>query len=189
MKTTCDLIVDCLWTLFVVVWLITSLRTKRNVRGKPWLYTIFRILIFVWVSFELSRPGNYSTEATIFGNTDNPILPITGTVLCAIGIAFAFWARFHIGQNWGAPMSVKENPQLVTTGPYQFVRHPIYGGLIVAQMGTSLVYGKFCLVILVFSTVYFVISATTEEKNMTGLFPATYDEYRRHSKMFVPFLF
>jgi len=59
-----------------------------------------------------------------------------GVALCALGIGLAIWARTYLGRNWGMPMSRKENPELVTSGPYAYVRHPIYTGLLIAMLGS-----------------------------------------------------
>ena len=69
-------------------------------------------------------------------NTD-PWRAGIGLVLFALGLAFAIWARVHIGRNWGTPMTQKDEPELVTSGPYHLVRHPIYAGILVAGAGTA----------------------------------------------------
>jgi protein-S-isoprenylcysteine O-methyltransferase Ste14 len=63
------------------------------------------------------------------------ILTAIGAVLFACGIALAVWARLHLGRNWGMPMTQRAEPELVTSGPYRFVRHPIYSGLLTAMLG------------------------------------------------------
>ena len=60
-----------------------------------------------------------------------------GLVLFGAGLSFAVWARIHIGRNWGTPMSQKDDPELVTSGPYRLVRHPIYTGILLAGLGTA----------------------------------------------------
>jgi hypothetical protein len=52
----------------------------------------------------------------------------TGVALCVLGFGLAISARWHLGRNWGMPMSRKEQPELVTSGPYAYIRHPIYIG-------------------------------------------------------------
>ena len=58
-------------------------------------------------------------------------------MLFAVGLGFAIWARRALGHNWGTPMSQKYEPELVTSGPYWMVRHPIYSGILVAGLGTA----------------------------------------------------
>ena len=68
----------------------------------------------------------------------SPILGAIGALVFVSGIAVAIWARVHLGRNWGMPMTQKAEPELVTSGPYRFVRHPIYSGLLLALVGTAL---------------------------------------------------
>src|SRR5262249_60323923 len=70
-------------------------------------------------------------------NTD-PWRAGLGLVLFAVGLGFAIWARVHIGRNWGTPMTQKDDPELVTSGPYHLVRHPIDSGVLVAGVGTAM---------------------------------------------------
>jgi len=105
-----------------------------------------------------------------------------------LGIAFAIWARVHLGKNWGMPMSLREGHALVTSGPYRLVRHPIYTGAIAAMLGSALV-SPIWSVIFVLFTAYFVYSATREEKMMVQQFGETYRAYQARSKMLIPFIF
>ncbi|HTT86006.1 MAG TPA: isoprenylcysteine carboxylmethyltransferase family protein [Acidimicrobiales bacterium] len=104
-------------------------------------------------------------------------------------MGFAIWARLHIGRIWGTPMSQKKEPELVTSGPYHLVRHPIYSGVLVASVGTAVALSWAWLVAVALAGVYFFYCATVEERNLTGQFPDTYPVYRRSTKMFVPFIF
>ena len=112
-----------------------------------------------------------------------------GLFLFALGLGFAIWARLHIGRNWGAPMSQKDEPELVTGGPYQLVRHPIYSGILLAVLGTAIALSWLFLVALVLVGVYFTYSAIIEERYLTEQFPDTYPVYRRSTKMLVSFIF
>jgi protein-S-isoprenylcysteine O-methyltransferase Ste14 len=73
----------------------------------------------------------------------------------ATGIALAIWARVHLGRNWGMPMTQKAEPELVTSGPYRFVRHPIYSGLLAWLLGTALVTNLIGLIIVAILGGYF----------------------------------
>ena len=111
------------------------------------------------------------------------------SALTALGLGFAIWARVHIGRNWGTPMSQKDDPELVTSGPYHLVRHPIYSGILFAGIGTAVALSWLWLIAVGLAGVYFVYSATVEERNMTRQFPETYPAYQRSAKMLVPFVF
>jgi protein-S-isoprenylcysteine O-methyltransferase Ste14 len=85
-------------------------------------------------------------------------------------------------------MSVKEDPELVTTGPYAYVRHPIYAGLWLAMLGSGIAQSVWWLVPVVFGGGYFFYSARKEEKVMLKRFPDEYRAYVKRTKMFVPFV-
>ncbi len=118
----------------------------------------------------------------------SPVLAAIGAVVFASGLALAIWARVQLGRNWGMPMTEKADPELVTSGPYRFVRHPIYSGLLVGLLGTALVTNLIGLLIVVVLGGYFYFSASVEEKNLIAAFPTAYPAYRSHTKMLIPFV-
>jgi protein-S-isoprenylcysteine O-methyltransferase Ste14 len=120
-------------------------------------------------------------------NTD-PWRAAIGLGLFALGLGFAIWARRTIGRNWGGPMTQKDDPELVTSGPYRLVRHPIYSGILTAGIGTAVALSWFWLLPVVLGGIYFIYSATVEERFLTAQFPDSYPAYRRSSKMLVPFI-
>lgn len=112
---------------------------------------------------------------------------IAGSVLCVLGVTCAIWARVTLGRNWGMPMTVHKDPELVTSGPYRYVRHPIYTGLSAMLAGATLVLPPVAPAALLVA-IYCVVSAIREERDMERRFPEAYPAYRRRSKMFLPFL-
>ena len=112
-----------------------------------------------------------------------------GLGLFALGLAFAVWARLHLGRNWGTPMTQKDEPELVTSGPYHLVRHPIYSGILVAGVGTSVALSWLWLIAVGLAGIYFLYSATVEERYLTEQFPDTYSAYKHSTKMLVPYIF
>jgi protein-S-isoprenylcysteine O-methyltransferase Ste14 len=133
----------------------------------------------------LTRVGAFHNR----GLNSDPLRAGLGLVLFAVGLAFAIWARVHIGRNWGTPMSQKAEPELVTSGPYHLVRHPIYSGILCAGIGTAVALDWSWFIAIALAGVYFVYSATVEERNLAGVFPDTYPAYRRSTKMLVPYVF
>jgi protein-S-isoprenylcysteine O-methyltransferase Ste14 len=171
------------WVAFWVYWLAAAIRMKRG--HVPWSRELrIRAVIIIVVIF-LVRLGAFQSD----GLNTNPWRAGLGLFLFALGLAFAVWARLHIGRNWGTPMSQKDEPELVTSGPYRLVRHPIYSGILVAVTGTAVALSFVWLIAVVLAGVYFVYSATVEERNMTEQFPDAYPAYRRSTKMLVPFIF
>jgi protein-S-isoprenylcysteine O-methyltransferase Ste14 len=180
-------IVGCLWLIFFVVWLIAASGAKRAVQRRRGVW-IVRLIIFIIIFFALSQ-RNSRVAISHARLPQTPAVQATGIVLTALGIAFAFWARFYLGRNWGMPMSVQENAELVTTGPYAYVRNPIYTGMLLAMIGSTIVIGLWWLAILAVSAVYFVYSAKQEEKLLVQQFPGTFPAYKARTRMLVPFLF
>jgi protein-S-isoprenylcysteine O-methyltransferase Ste14 len=178
-----DLVFAVGWGAFWAYWLIAAFSMKRG--HVPWSRTLrIRVPIIV-VVLVLLRLGLFRDQAV----NSNPWLAAIGLVLFAAGLAFAIWARVHIGRNWGTPMTQKEEPELVTSGPYRFVRHPIYSGILVAGIGTAVALTWFWLIAVGLAGAYFIYSATVEEQYLSRQFPDAYPAYKRSSKMLVPFVF
>jgi len=111
-----------------------------------------------------------------------------GTVLVGLGVGLAICARAYLGRNWGTPMSRKENPELITGGPYAFIRHPIYTGIFLGMLGATIAESVILVLPLVVVGTYFIYSARREEEFMCRQFPQEYPAYRHRTKMFVPFV-
>jgi protein-S-isoprenylcysteine O-methyltransferase Ste14 len=86
-------------------------------------------------------------------------------------------------------MSQKADPELITTGPYRSIRHPIYSGVILAMIGTTIAVSLSWLVWVVVLGACFACSAIVEERFMAGRFPDSYPQYKRSTKMLIPFIF
>jgi protein-S-isoprenylcysteine O-methyltransferase Ste14 len=85
-------------------------------------------------------------------------------------------------------MTQKKEPELVTSGPYHRVRHPIYSGILLAMLGTSLATNIYWLIAFGVVGLYFIYSARVEERLLSTSFPTTYPSYRAKTKMLVPFV-
>ena len=116
------------------------------------------------------------------------VLGAIGASVVLLGVGLAVYARIYLGRNWGMPMSRKEEPELVTGGPYAFVRHPIYTGIVLAMLGSAIGESVIWVVMLTVFAPYFVYSARREEQLIREQFPAQYPDYMRRTKMIVPFV-
>jgi protein-S-isoprenylcysteine O-methyltransferase Ste14 len=172
------------WAAFLVIWLLAGLFKKRGRRQWQREGPIRVVLVALFVV--LARLGVIRGHP---GVTTDPWREAAGLVLFALGLGLAIWARAHIGRNWGVPMTQKDEPELVTSGPYRLVRHPIYSGFIAAGLGTAVALSWFWLVPTLLLGTYFVYAATVEERFLTREFPDSYPQYRRTTKMLVPFVF
>jgi protein-S-isoprenylcysteine O-methyltransferase Ste14 len=137
------------------------------------------------------RIGRRRSAALFHGGAlavHSPALGAVGALICVSGNAVAVWARVDLGRNWGMPMTQKSEPELITSGPYGLVRHPIYSGLLVAMLGTALVTNLLGLAVVALTTGYFYYCASVEEKNLTATFPIAYPAYRSRTKMLIPYV-
>ena len=178
-----ELVLAIGWAAFWTYWLVAAFSMKRG--HVPWARELRVRALIVVLAIVLTRLGAFRGHGL---NTD-PWRAGVGLLLFALGLGFAIWARVHIGRNWGTPMSQKDDPELVTSGPYHLVRHPIYSGILIAGVGTALALSWFWLIAVALAGVYFAYSATIEERNMAKQFPESYPAYRRSTKMLVPFVF
>ncbi|HEX6539255.1 MAG TPA: isoprenylcysteine carboxylmethyltransferase family protein [Candidatus Dormibacteraeota bacterium] len=173
------------WVAFWGYWIIAAAGAKSQVPRAGAATGVGIRLGIVLLIFLLVRTRALGGDA---GLIHIPAVQGLGVVLFVAGLGLAIWARPYLGRNWGMPMSEKVDPELVTSGPYRYVRHPIYSGVILAMVGTGLAVGLYWLIVAAVMGVYFIYSATVEERNMARLFPATYPAYRQHTKMLIPFL-
>ena len=177
-------VIGICWLAFLVAWAVfASVFRGSGSRNYFRRASGFRIL-FLTVFIAMQFGGRRALPA--FGRLGNEVAA-AGAALCVVGLAFAIWARVVLGRNWGMPMTVHANPELVTSGPYSYVRHPIYTGLTAMLIGTSLV-NPIAALPCGLIVAYSVFSALREERDMEKRFPEAYPEYKKHSKMFVPFL-
>ena len=171
------------WAAFWIYWLVAAFSTTRS--RIPWRRELQIRALLLLVVILLVRLGAFRNH----GLRTDPWRASAGLILFAVGLGSAIWARVHLGRNWGGPMTQKDNPQLVTSGPYHWVRHPIYTGILTAGTGTALALDWTWLLAVALATMYFVYSATVEERHLTQQFPDTYPAYKDSTKMLIPFIF
>jgi protein-S-isoprenylcysteine O-methyltransferase Ste14 len=170
------------WAAFWLYWLVAAFSMKRG--RVPWSRELRIRAIVAVVVILLVRLGAFRSH----GVNSDPWRAAIGLVLFALGLGFAISARLHIGRNWGTPMSQKDEPELVTSGPYRLVRHPIYSGILTAGVGTAVALSWLWLVPVALAGVYFLYSAIVEERYLAGRFPDSYPTYKHSTKMLVPFV-
>ena len=173
-----------LWTGFFLVWLLWAIGTKPTERRES-IQSRLSYTLLVFAGFYLL----YAHPVWL----RRPILPPDGWVtglavgMTAAGLLFAIWARLHLGGNWSGTVTMKVGHELIRSGPYRWVRHPIYSGLLLAVLGTALerrqVRGIVALALIYAG---FSLKIRKEEQFMNTLFGASYDEYRRTTGALIP---
>src|ERR1700745_3224236 len=124
MMRVVELVLAIGWAAFWLYWLVAAFSMKRG--RVPWSRELGIRAVIVVIVILLGRFGAFQHPA----RHRDLCLAGGGLVLFAVGLGFGIWARLHIGRNWGTPMTQKDEPQLVTSGPYHLVRHPIYSGIL-----------------------------------------------------------
>ena len=184
-------IIAGLWLLFVAYWAIAAVGAKRNAGRRQWGGGIgLRLIVLLIIAAVLRSPTLREFLAEMQRSVSHSdVFGWTGVALCVLGFGLAIVARWHLGRNWGMPMSRKEQPELVTGGPYAHLRHPIYSGLILAMLGSAIGINVFWAVMLIPVGGYFIYSARREESFMLQLFPEQYAAYMARTGMLLPRLF
>jgi protein-S-isoprenylcysteine O-methyltransferase Ste14 len=178
------------WTAFLVVWLVTALRTKRTRTAESFVGQLpYRVITVLGALLIFDNRFSVGVLAT-------PIIPWTsalydiGAALTVLGILFAFWARFHLGRNWSGNVTIKTDHELVRTGPYARIRHPIYTGILLAVFGTGLAIDAWRAVLgFVLVLAGFWLKARREESILEREFGGRFADHVRATGMFVPRVF
>jgi protein-S-isoprenylcysteine O-methyltransferase Ste14 len=178
-----DIVIFAGWVAFWIYWLVASIGVKvGQTRWTRFAGIRVGVILVVLLLLRVRAVKGHETA-------NDPWLQGIGLAFFVLGLALAIWARVYLGRNWGMPMSQKADPELVTTGPYSSIRHPIYSGIILAMIGTTIAVSLYWLVAVVLLGAYFVYSAFMEERFMADRFPDSYPEYKRSTKMLIPFIF
>jgi protein-S-isoprenylcysteine O-methyltransferase Ste14 len=181
------------WLILALFWIISAFSVKavkeRPSRGSR-LAAICLLLIgcLFLVGISSFRPAWIRLNTRFF--PDTLALRLMSDVTVLTGLIIALWARTVLGGNWSASVAFKENHELIERGPYRFVRHPIYTGVLLMILGTAIISGRpwpFLALIICF-LVYWQ-RLRQEEALLTKHFPETYPGYKSRTKALIPFLF
>jgi protein-S-isoprenylcysteine O-methyltransferase Ste14 len=182
-------VLEIIWIGWLMSWVAASFWSdrprKRAAKLETWNYRaamiaggILLVPLTGWLLgekpiWEINHAGVYALAA-----------------LMLAGLSLTWWARIYLGPLWSSVISRKEDHKIIDTGPYAFVRHPIYSGLIIALVATAAAEGRLTALFgaaLIILGVW--LKARTEERFLlTELGPESYDAYRRRVPMLIPFL-
>jgi protein-S-isoprenylcysteine O-methyltransferase Ste14 len=178
-----------MWFGWLVYWRVAAQDTKptAKVDGAAIRWAYLFPLIAAALCFWLPRPFA-GLRATLF--PDASICALLGTALLLLGMSICCWARFVLGRNWSNVVTIKVGHELVRSGPYRWMRHPIYTGLLLAVAGTALMQDlRIDLLPVPLVFVAFWIKLHREEAWMAAQFGDAYTDYARRTARLVPFLF
>lgn len=181
--------IDAAWFVAGIVWLIGAFTAKPTERRQSPSSRVGQIVFFAIAFVLLTDARLHYTPLGIRFVVDTVATAKLGVYLTFAGVAFAIWARLHIGRNWSGSVTIKADHQLARTGPYSIVRHPIYSGFLVAILGTAITIGEIRgLFAFVCAFIGVKLKAGLEEKFMREQFGDEYVQYEREVKALIPFV-
>lgn len=183
-------IIMAIWVAYGGVWLLTAFRLKPITRQADSASRMGELLVLTCGAVMLF------SESPRMAMLNAPSLPpLTGIIAIGIaltvaGAAFSIVARLYLGQNWSATATIKQDHELIRTGPYCLVRHPIYTGTLIATIGTAIAFGELRdLLALPLFAVGFHLKARSEERLLMSNFGDRYAAYRREVRgAIIPYL-
>lgn len=174
-----------LWMGLGAVWLVLSFGMKKAKKlERPWegMQHLLPVFLGFWLLF-----GTKSTLLNTRLVPESPAMLWAGMLVTALGVGISIWARFSLGANWSGMVTLKKDHELVRKGLYQWIRHPIYTGILIGAIGTALIKGHargwagFAIVWIAF---YF--KARREENFLRQEFGEGFEEHLRKTGMFLP---
>jgi len=186
-QRTTGTIVAVLWLTWTAYWLIASRTAKTTERVETFGSRESHILPLVFAGFLFSIVKIPFTDVSVRLYQPHRITNVIEVGGVAIGLGFSVWARTHLGRNWSGIVTVKQDHELIRSGPYVIVRHPIYTGLLLAIVGVAVGQGTWAGVLAVgIVVVALVRKLRIEERFMADRFGDQYAQYRREVPALVP---
>jgi protein-S-isoprenylcysteine O-methyltransferase Ste14 len=188
MERFTDFIIVGCWIFFFGYWLVSALHGKKIVERQSIASALaHRIPVGIGWFLLLFRGLGTPLDNRVIPRTDLTL--VAGTTVCVLGLLVTIWARRTLAGNWSSDVTFKQDHELVRAGPYRFVRHPIYTGLLVMALGTAIEIGRLrCWIGLAVVGVGFWIKLKQEERLLRRHFPDEYPVYERQVKALVPWV-
>jgi len=177
--------IPALWLIWAVIWGVWATGTKQTVRRESRASRLgYHVPLLAGVALlVLPWPGGGGVRLLPHG----VLWFWTGTALVALGMGFAVAARAYLGRNWSGTVTLKAGHELIRTGPYRLVRHPIYTGMLLAFVGTAAARGDLRgLVALALVVLSFLLKLRIEERFMAKQFPLEYPGYKQRTPALIP---
>src|SRR3984885_6546014 len=177
------------WIFFLLYWQIKAANTKTTQRLEPAASRILRVFIFL-IAIVLLSTTRIPLPWLYLQLWPAGLWPFwLGAAVTLAGLLFAVWARLYLGTNWSRSVTIKQGHELITTGPYAMVRHPIYTGILTGFLGMAIAISQlrgFIVFVLVFLA--FWLKLRIEEEWMRTQFWEAYAAYARQTAALVPYI-
>ncbi len=182
------------WATFVLYWLVSLFAVKRTIEkpargGRSLLLVILLAAFAIGAFFSMESGSQLPNYLNAILLPQSLTLRLVADSITLCGLVVALWARTVLGSNWSGLVALKENHELVERGPYHYVRHPIYSGLLLMSLGTAIWFDRVIELVTFFVLlVLFWGKALAEEQLLTKHFPDAYPQYKKRVKALIPFL-
>ena len=177
-----------LWGGFVLSWILAAAWRSPAEKSVGWRSEIGYRLVLILGGILLFIPArHYDGPLRLWYPNWTAAWASVG--LMALGFAFAWWARLHLGALWSGQITKKADHRVVDSGPYGIVRHPIYTGILLAVYATIWAKGTILAIAagLVITLGLWMKARLEEGWLREQLGPEAYDAYRRRVPMLMPF--
>jgi protein-S-isoprenylcysteine O-methyltransferase Ste14 len=182
-----DTILKYAWLPMLAVWTLGALKAKPKAyteRPDSRLGHLLTIAVAMTLLFwDRARAGILAARLVPRSDAASAI----AIALTFAGILLAIWARLYLGGNWSAIVAIKQDHSLVRSGPYRYVRHPIYAGILTAMLGNAIGFGEAgCLLSIPIAFAAFLAKARMEDDFLDARFGAEHRRYREQVKSLIP---
>ena len=179
--------IGLMWAVWLAYWIVSA-GSVKSTRSRESAASRLSHVLPVVIGIGLIGDHNLRSLTRMAGEAH--ALHSVGSALVAVGLGFAISARWHLGRNWSAIVTIKENHELIRTGPYRWVRHPIYTGLLTAVLGTAIAVGHWRAFLgWAIIVAAFIRKLRFEEQSMRQVFGEQYTRYEAEVAALIPFLF
>jgi protein-S-isoprenylcysteine O-methyltransferase Ste14 len=188
MRAWPGLLILGLWLVWLGYWVIAARDAKRAGQREPaWSRLLFLAqMIIVALLDAVHHWPQWLMITVVPGGWTRYWIAL---LLVLLGVAFSIWARAALGTNWSGVVEVKVDHELVDHGPYRWLRHPIYTGMLIALLGTGLAAGELRGVLaFVIALLSLWLKSQVEERWMVREFGDRYTTYRRTTWALLPFI-
>jgi protein-S-isoprenylcysteine O-methyltransferase Ste14 len=177
------------WIIYILYWVVSAWKVKATAERQSLAGILSSRIPFVPGVILLLGPRlPHPLDLVVLGPAD--VTAPIGAALCVAGLFGAIWSRKTLADNWSALVTFKQGHELIKSGPYRFVRHPIYTSILMLLLGTAIAAGRLAsLLAMVFFFAGFWIKLKQEEALLIGHFPDEYPAYQTRVKTLVPFVF
>jgi len=181
-----------LWLALVVYWVLAT-RAARQTVVSPWIWWreiamrlgFFALALLV---LQIAALRNALPKAALYEPNTSVAMGLVGFVVSAAGIGLAMASRACLNRSWSPRAEHRQTTELITSGPYAVVRHPLYAGLLLAIAGSAIGQSVFWLLPMLVYGPLFILTARREERSLLEQFPDSYRAYMKRTKMLLPFV-